>query len=157
MTQLDAVAGTYVIVMQADKAAQPQVGSIGSIKINVGHYLYIGSAFGPGGIKARVSRHCKTSKTKHWHLDYLREYLEPVEVWFTHDKTRREHEWAGLLASQPKLKSVASFGCSDCRCNSHLFFQFPRPRVAQFRKVVADNITNHSAVLSCSPHEISSR
>ena len=156
MVQLDARPGTYVIIMQTDKAVRARVGSIGFIDIKVGHYLYIGSAFGPGGIKARVSRHYKTFKTRHWHLDYLREYLEPVEVWFTHDKQRREHDWASLLASQPKLEPVSNFGCSDCRCNSHLFFQFPRPGVNQFRNIVADRITKHSAVLSCKPHDISS-
>ncbi len=36
-----------------------------------GRYLYVGSAHGPGGIRARARRHLRTDKPVHWHVDRL--------------------------------------------------------------------------------------
>jgi Uri superfamily endonuclease len=88
-----------------------------------GAYIYVGSAFGPGGLRARVSRHLRRNKKIHWHIDYLRQELPVLAVWYAEGDTTLEHTWAKAigacnLASMP----VPGFGASDCRCASHLFY-----------------------------------
>lgn len=139
--------GTYLIVFHSENSRRVRVGKLGVIDVNVGYYLYVGSAFGPGGIKARVSRHHKKRKTKHWHLDYLSTVLTPIEVWFTYDSQRREHDWADLLLVRSDIKPVKGFGCSDCRCAAHFFFRRARPKLADFRKAITKNLTLHAPVL----------
>lgn len=70
---MKAKSGTYALILEAKNEKQVQIGHWGILDIKIGYYLYIGSAFGPGGIKSRVSRHFKQKKP-HWHIDYLAEY-----------------------------------------------------------------------------------
>jgi Uri superfamily endonuclease len=44
-----------------------------SIILPAGRYLYCGSAKGPGGLKARLSRHMRRGKSVRWHIDRLTE------------------------------------------------------------------------------------
>jgi Uri superfamily endonuclease len=98
-----------------------QIGRWGLLELRPGYYLYIGSACGPGGVRARVSRHCRVSKPRHWHIDYLRDALDVVCVWLHYSDVRYEHHWAGILAGMRGATPVKGFGCSDCHCESHLF------------------------------------
>jgi Uri superfamily endonuclease len=43
------------------------------IKLPAGRYLYCGSAKGPGGLKARLSRHTRRGKSVRLHVDQLTE------------------------------------------------------------------------------------
>ena len=56
---IDLLSGTYAIWMKATSKQIITVGKLGKIEIEPGYYVYIGSAFGPGGIKARVGRHLR--------------------------------------------------------------------------------------------------
>ena len=94
--------------------------------------LYVGSAFGPGGIKARVERHHHTNKPKHWHVDYLREYMDLISVWYSYDKQKLEHQWAQSLSGLSDMVPIHGFGCSDCQCYSHLFRAVKEPAFKQF-------------------------
>ena len=40
-------------------------------QLDDGHYLYAGSAYGPGGIRARAARHLRRDKSRRWHVDWL--------------------------------------------------------------------------------------
>jgi Uri superfamily endonuclease len=42
-----------------------------SVSLVPGRYIYAGSAYGPGGLKARVSRHMRRAKRSQWHIDQL--------------------------------------------------------------------------------------
>jgi Uri superfamily endonuclease len=102
------------------------VGKLGKFEFQPGYYLYVGSAFGPGGLAGRLKHHVKTSPCPHWHIDYLRREATLVQVWFSEDEIPREHEWANMLQALPgAIIPVNSFGSSDCACRSHLFY-FPR-------------------------------
>lgn len=133
---MDARPGTYALVLQADTAGALPVGRWGVLDMQPGHYIYIGSAFGPGGVRARVARHCRLGKLRHWHIDHLREHATPVAVWYTHDAERLEHRWAAAMNGLRGLRPVAGFGCSDCDCGSHLFFAARRPRFDRFAAAV---------------------
>ena len=114
--------GTYALILQSRTEAEVQVGRWGVMAVEPGYYTYIGSAFGPGGVRARVLRHCRNDKPKRWHIDYLSELLNPHSVWYSHDAERLEHRWAAVFSAMDDVAAIRGFGCSDCRCYSHLFY-----------------------------------
>jgi Uri superfamily endonuclease len=126
--------GTYVLLLQAKTATAIQVGRWGNLQTRRGWYLYVGSAFGPGGIRARVARHCRTEKSLRWHIDYLRQVTQLDTAWCHQGPERHEHSWAAALMTLPGAQAVTGFGCSDCRCTSHLAYFGRRPDLHVFRE-----------------------
>ena len=63
------------------------------MRLQPGYYVYLGSALGPGGLRARITHHQKLSPRPHWHIDYLRAYTQIHCIWFCNDARRREHQW----------------------------------------------------------------
>ena len=114
--------GTYALILRCKCAREQAIGHLGTLRFERGFYLYIGSAFGPGGLRARIGRHLRNVKRLHWHIDYALQVLQPVEIWTTCDPRRREHSWAGALTTDDgACTPVRGFGCSDCACTAHLF------------------------------------
>ncbi|TAK86530.1 MAG: GIY-YIG nuclease family protein [Betaproteobacteria bacterium] len=126
--------GTYALVCRSSREARIQVGRLGVLPIRRGYYVYVGSAFGPGGVHARVARHVRRSPNRHWHVDCLWPVLRIEEIWYSYDPARREHDWARIL-SHAMGGSIAlrRFGASDCRCEAHLVFFDKLPSFAAFR------------------------
>ena len=133
--------GTYVLILRSDSKQQVQVGRQGKIRLKHGFYLYVGSAFGPGGVQARVSRHCRHNKKHHWHIDYIREFMQPVSVWYNQGSIHQEHTWAGILADLPGNSSIAGIGCSDCQCDSHLFYSLSNPDFSEFSNAAGCSVS----------------
>ena len=90
--------GTYALVLRSDASTCMRIGRWGRLNVRPGYYIYVGSALGPGGVLARVSRHCREPKSKHWHIDYLREFTILASVWYSHSPIRLEHRWAEEVA-----------------------------------------------------------
>ena len=132
--------GTYAVIFQCLSKGTQRVGQWGMISLREGYYVYVGSAFGPGGVKARVSRHYRNPIRLHWHIDYLRRFLHPVTVWYTYDPKRLEHQWAKVFLNMNYMSSFPGFGCSDCDCYSHLFFTLEKPEPAVFFKAIVGDI-----------------
>ncbi len=134
--------GTYVLIMRLSQRTTAPVGKLGEFSFPAGWYAYAGSARGPGGLAARVSRHHQGSKTRHWHIDYLRAHAEPIAVWYATGSRRRECCWAEALNELPGASiPAAGFGVSDCRCPAHLI-RFPtRPDLSTFTLLVDDSIS----------------
>lgn len=144
---MKALPGTYALVLRNRHRASIQVGRWGHLAIQPGYYIYIGSAFGPGGVRARVSRHCRAAKTRYWHIDYLRECTAPIAVWCSYHPTRLEHRWARGLEIAGSTMPVAGFGCTDCRCAAHLFFTRQKPELAAFTALMG----GASEACACEP------
>ena len=126
--------GTYVMILQSRTPRSLPVGRLGCVELSPGYYLYVGSAFGPGGVRARLSHHLRVSVKPRWHIDYLRRIAEPVAVWFHVGDRRQEHVWASSVGRSHGMEVVIPrFGASDCRCESHLFFSETAPSLAAFR------------------------
>jgi Uri superfamily endonuclease len=120
--------GTYVLVLYCATDGLIAVGRLGEIRFSAGWYAYVGSAFGPGGLRGRLKHHLHPLKTCHWHVDYLRSHAAVREVWTNASGRRFEHRWASALAGLcPAARPIPRFGCSDCSCPSHLvhFEQYP--------------------------------
>ena len=126
-----AAAGTYVLLLQCEQATELAVGRLGFLDTAVGYYLYVGSAYGPGGIRARVKHHRKIAPRPHWHIDYLRTGARLVDAWCAVG-VRQEHDWAlALMQCEDTRIPLPGFGSSDCDCSTHLFYMKHRPDRAE--------------------------
>jgi Uri superfamily endonuclease len=138
--QMKSEQGTYAVIFQCRRRVEQRVGRWGTISLREGYYVYVGSAFGPGGVSARVLHHYRKTARPHWHIDYLSEFMSPIIVWYTHHHGRLEHQWAKALSRLNGLCPIKGFGCSDCKCYSHLFFTHVRPEPARFFKALGGGI-----------------
>jgi Uri superfamily endonuclease len=128
--------GTYALILRLNNRQPIQVGKLGAFEFPAGYYLYIGSAFGPGGLAGRLGRHLALNRANsscHWHIDFLHRQAPIVAIWFSQHEARREHDWATLAGQLPGAVCPAPrFGASDCRCQTHLY-QFARlPAAGRF-------------------------
>lgn len=109
------------------------IGKLGELRLVRGFYLYAGSAFGPGGLRARLARHALAKKKLHWHIDYLRPHVRLHAIWWLAEAVRREHPWATALGGLRTTSiPLPRFGASDCRCPAHLFFSEREPSPGAF-------------------------
>jgi Uri superfamily endonuclease len=115
-------------VLRSDASASTEIGRWGRLNIRLGHYVYAGSAFGPGGVHARVSRHCRNGKNKHWHIDYLREIASLASVWYSHSPVRLEHRWAEALARMNEMIPKKGLVAVIARVNPTSFSSLGNPR-----------------------------
>lgn len=93
-------------------------GFLGRVRFDAGSYAYVGSAL--GGFKPRLRRHISKKKTPRWHIDYLTNKASIRSIIVFEDTEKLECAIADAL--KPQFASVTGFGCSDCDCDSHLFF-----------------------------------
>ena len=141
--------GTYALVLKASSDQQVEIGKLGPLRVRPGFYVYVGSAFGPGGLEARIAHHVRLSEKPHWHMDYLRPAIDLHEVWYTYDSRRREHHWAGVLAGFGGADiPVTGFGASDCRCKSHLYFFNRPPSKTRFRRRLHASLDSHGRIFT---------
>ena len=132
--------GTYALILRSRSNAKVQIGRWRQIDLAPGYYIYVSSAFGSGGVQARVLRHCRKAKPHHWHIDYLREFLNPVGAWYSHDTACLEHLWAQVFCDMRGVSSIQGFGCSDCKCYSHLFQASTAPDFALFSNMAGGKV-----------------
>jgi Uri superfamily endonuclease len=122
--------GTYLLVLQVTQPLMAlSVGRLGILDFSPGFYVYVGSAFGSGGLPARLNyHHQKVKQHPHWHVDYLRQHADLVETWAVGCDVRLELDWVTMLRKHPELlSSVRGFGSSDTSAPTHLFFKRTRP------------------------------
>ncbi|MCK9440619.1 MAG: GIY-YIG nuclease family protein [Methanothrix sp.] len=115
--------GIYTLILSLPGAQKIAVGSMGVIDFAGGYYSYTGSARGSGGLK-RIDRHIRVSEsintTRRWHIDYLLPHTSFLEVFIT--KTSLDLECCIAKTMEKRLAAVPGFGCTDCRCISHLHY-----------------------------------
>lgn len=144
------VPGTYVVFLHLPRAAPGlTIGDLGTFDFPPGFYAYLGSAFGPGGVRKRTHRHLtRRSDRPRWNVDHLKPLCTPVAVWWTHDRRKVEFDWAGLLASLPGADFPADkFGAADNRSAKAHLVRFDRmPSFTMFRRRVRDAMTGHAPV-----------
>jgi Uri superfamily endonuclease len=127
---IPAAPGTYVLVLQCSTRRTICIGRLGKLQLLPGYYLYVGSAFGPGGLRARVGHHTRRVVSPRWHIDYLRRYARLEAVWYA-SGARCEHEWAAAVGTLPGAGMVMrGFGSSDCGCETHLYWLAQAPAAA---------------------------
>jgi len=144
--------GTYALLLRAAEEQSIEVGALGDMAVRPGTYVYVGSAFGPGGLRARVARHVRGDGALHWHVDYLRAVTTLAVVWYTHDPERRECTWAETLRSlSGATVPVNGFGASDCVCPAHLVRFEAAPSVSTFRTRLRGECPDHEMISRFEP------
>jgi len=123
--------GVYALHLHLAQPTQLAVGKLGVFNLRPGEYVYVGSARGPGGLRARLGRHLQGNGIAHWHIDALRQVCQ---VRFFLCRTNPtgveppagiplECSWSQALAAYPGAAiPMPGFGASDCRhrCAAHL-------------------------------------
>ena len=143
----DSRPGSYVLLMYLRRGQAVTVGSLGPCVFSRGWYLYVGSAFGPGGVEARCNHHRRISQNPRWHVDYLRRIAPLRAIWFTHDRIAQEHRWAAVLRHSTDLElPLPGFGASDCDCPSHLYRAPKRPDLGHFSLLLQSHSGQESPV-----------
>lgn len=130
---LPAEPGSYALQLQLDQALSLQVGRLGPARLPPGTFIYLGSAWGPGGLRARLNRHIQGRGPLRWHIDTLRRQVRVtgvVTLSYGADQpaaigpqARLECSWSQALgALDGAFYPVPGFGASDCRagCPAHL-------------------------------------
>ncbi len=138
-TPLPEAKGTYVLIAFVPRMKRLEIGRLGTFDLIPGFYAYVGSAFGAGGLRARLEHHLESVAEPHWHIDYLLGYAEPVEVWYALSDRKLEQDVAELLARSPGFRMpIPRFGSSDYRRSrtSHLFYSKRPPSFARFQQAV---------------------
>ena len=139
--------GTYALIFNPKSERSIKVGKLGMLRVQDGYYIYVGSAFGPGGLRARIAHHKRKSHRARWHIDYLRAAAQICEVWYTYDPKHREHQWAETLSTtKAGMIPFPGFGSSDCSCAAHLYYFKSRPTIASFRRRLRTKFENHEKI-----------
>ena len=117
------VKGTYCLCINVEDDISIKVGALGEIIFPGGSYSYVGSAL--NSLLPRLERHLKHSRGEHdvthWHIDYLlRDPNVSIESIYMDDNGEKlECALAAKVAERGE--PIPRFGCSDCRCVSHLY------------------------------------
>jgi Uri superfamily endonuclease len=117
---MNTLKGIYVLVIQIDKPIEVKIGKLGKRIFQKGKYSYVGSA--QNNLEQRVKRHLSKEKRLFWHIDYLlnEEATKVTKVYYLEKGKADECKIAQLISEN--ALPIAGFGCSDCNCESHLFF-----------------------------------
>ena len=111
--------GCYCLIINLQKNREIKIGKkLGKIEFKQGYYVYVGSAM--NSLESRVKRHLSDEKKLHWHIDYLTKKSEIVEVIYNESSRKIECDLSQYL--EAKTYGIPGFGCTDCSCESHLYY-----------------------------------
>ncbi len=96
--------GNYALLLSCNQNRPVQIGRLGTLQLQPGTYVYVGSAFGPGGLCSRLAHR----------QEHLWAQL--------------------LMRSRGARQPLPGFGASDCSCPTHLFFFVAGPSFVGFRR-----------------------
>ncbi len=115
--RIPALPGAYLLLVELKEVTPLRLPNGPNVSLMPGRYIYAGSANGPGGLKARVSRHMRRAKQRRWHIDQLTENGDVLGTWIFPGGT--ECDLVDVNSALPV--PIAGFGSTDCkRCRSHL-------------------------------------
>ncbi len=111
--------GAYAILVGLSAPLLLRIPRFAGLTLPSGRYVYCGSAYGPGGLRARIARHLRRRKATRWHIDGLTELGEILGV--TVRVGGDECDLVAAFMSRGAMFPLARFGSSDCRrCHAHL-------------------------------------
>ncbi|MDR0309224.1 MAG: GIY-YIG nuclease family protein [Candidatus Methanoplasma sp.] len=109
--------GTYILILDMPET-QVRIGALGIFDIKEGSYCYVGSAM--NGLDQRIGRHLSKEKKIRWHIDHLTKLCSHIEA-YESSQTLAECEIGRIVRQSGGSDAVKGFGCSDCKCQTHLF------------------------------------
>lgn len=119
--KLPAAPGVYALVIIVPSEIALKTRGFES-KLEPGCYVYIGSARGPGGLAARISRHLRLNKRIKWHIDHLTTKTAVIRYVVFSLNISTECPLTPQLELLGFKHNIKGFGNTDCRarCTSHL-------------------------------------
>ena len=123
--------GAYVLVIYLNKDRRIKIGKK-IIPFQKGYYCYVGSAL--NNLEKRIARHESKKKKKYWHIDYFLEYGKIMNV----IKIKSDEKIECNVSKKVSKKAddlIKGFGCSDCKCVSHLHY-FDRNPLKILRSII---------------------
>ncbi len=140
--------GSYILIFSCKNGKNIRIGRHGYLQTEPGHYAYCGSAFGPGGLRARVGRHTRLHKKKRWHIDYLRPHIRLRQIWYSANGENLEHDMASAFNKMAVIDNkstypMTKFGATDCACPAHLFHFISMPGIVSQCRVHQDGQPLH--------------
>ena len=110
--------GVYCLAINVKKDINLKIGALGKINFKKGIYAYVGSA--QNNLEKRLKRHLAKKKKIRWHIDYLlaNPNVKIEKALYKKANKKQECKIACLLSKFEE--PIKNFGCSDCRCYSHL-------------------------------------
>lgn len=122
-TRKIAPSGSYLIILCVSQPIRIKIGALGVKEFDQGTYIYVGSAMN-GKLFSRIKRHLLPSIKKkiHWHIDYLLAsgFARIEKIIMIPSSQKEECALAETILNKTK-QFIPKFGCSDCKCPSHLF------------------------------------
>ena len=109
--------GCYCLTIHVNDSKTIRIGKLGKIEFNKGYYVYVGSAM--NSLESRLNRHLSDNKKLHWHVDYLLKKAEITDIIYN-EKRKVECELSNYISK--RTYGIKNFGCSDCDCESHLYY-----------------------------------
>jgi Uri superfamily endonuclease len=145
--------GSYLLILRMDMPAGLIVGRLGTFVFPAGWYVYTGSAFGPGGLRARLRHHWNRSERAHWHIDALRSAAQPVSYLLAPGERGLECRWAQALFKLGGQLAAPGFGASDCHsgCPAHLIFFKETISLKRMREILANERLNRELLRQGDP------
>jgi len=118
--------GIYQLLIYLPYKKDIEIGKLGRFQFKAGYYVYTGSAM--NGLESRIARHKRKQKRRHWHIDYLLEYAEIIDI-VTYPTIEKLECYFNnqILLKQNCQIPVKGFGSSDCNCITHLLYFEERP------------------------------
>ncbi len=111
---------TYCLIIKLIQNSRIRIGKLGEMNFKKGYYIYVGSAL--NSIDSRIQRHLSKEKKMFWHIDYF--LNSPNSAVSEVILERSPEKWECNVAFEISKKGLPTdkFGCSDCKCSSHLFY-----------------------------------
>ena len=91
------IPGTYILMIELTEAIPINVGRLGIHIFESGYYLYTGSAL--NGLVSRISRHIRSDKPCHWHIDYLTQAGRVTGIFWDTGREKNECLWSRQISS----------------------------------------------------------
>lgn len=111
--------GCYCLIINIPQSNEIKIGKkLGKIKFKRGYYVYVGSAL--NSLESRLKRHLSDDKKMHWHVDYLLKKGKIRDIIYNESTRKIECELSEYISR--KAEGIKDFGCSDCDCESHLYY-----------------------------------
>ena len=130
--------GCYCLIIHVKKYTEIKIGKLGPKKFKRGTYVYVGSAM--NSLTSRVKRHLSDEKKLHWHIDYLLKNKNSHIMEIIYNISDKKIECQISKNISKKTTGIKEFGCSDCDCESHLYYFKNKKEAIECVKTAYDSI-----------------
>lgn len=129
--------GGYLLLIRLSRKTRVTFGSVDTMFLKPGYYVYAGSAIGKAGW--RLLRHVGSFRRKpHWHIDRLlnKRAAKVVAIGILPSKKRTECTLSRKVSMMADY-SLVGVGSTDCDCPSHLhYFKRRSDAVAAIKEAI---------------------